>query len=165
MAAHHRIGAPPPRPQPSRPVLLLEPNSTRDRVGGLGTSLVRARVEAPYLARDLYAFLASLPASFFLDHTFHSATIERRYPAFASIPFENKSAHLRLPRPVDSMRFSAGLASFLARRHSALVRKTFLVPRITYGAINLHYAAHGLPGPGLTAVYLMQLEMLAAGAS
>ena len=40
-------------------------------------------VYSPYIDHALFDHLASLPAEFFLDHTFHDDTIRRAYPRYA----------------------------------------------------------------------------------
>jgi len=45
---------------------------------------------SPYLSGTVFDYLSSLPASFFLDHSFHSETIQTTYPEYAFIPFERK---------------------------------------------------------------------------
>ena len=43
------------------------------------------QVFAPFLDVELYEFLTALPASYFLDHQFHTETIEEFYPEFGAI--------------------------------------------------------------------------------
>lgn len=45
---------------------------------------------APYLDYQLYQFLTSLPAEYFLDLSFHKKAIFSRYPDAAHISFETK---------------------------------------------------------------------------
>ena len=52
----------------------------------------RLRVLAPFLAHQVYDFLSGLPASWFLDHQFHTAAITGYYPEYAELPFQNKYA-------------------------------------------------------------------------
>jgi hypothetical protein len=47
-------------------------------------------VFTPYLDRELYKFLTSLPAEYFLDHTFHEKTIAHCYPRYAQLAYESK---------------------------------------------------------------------------
>ena len=50
----------------------------------------KCHVFAPYLDSDLYEFLSSLPAEYFLDHMFHQRVIEEHYPAYAQLPYESE---------------------------------------------------------------------------
>ena len=45
---------------------------------------------APFLDRDLWPFLASLPARMIIHQTFRDEVIARTYPAFAQIPYAQK---------------------------------------------------------------------------
>jgi asparagine synthase (glutamine-hydrolysing) len=69
-------------------------NRTRVAIAASAFGLLRPAGQtnlAPYLDRDLWAFLASLPAGFFLDHRFHRDAVSRAYPEFADVPyFEEK---------------------------------------------------------------------------
>src|SRR5262249_32742319 len=121
-----------------------------------------AQIFCPYLDYDLYDFLTSLPASLFLHHNFHGDTIRRAYPDYARIPFDNevKSAK-EVPGPGYYRRFGWELTLYaLARRQSANVRYSYLLPRLLkcimstkYGE-TLFYYQTGCPPP----VYLLQLE-------
>lgn len=73
-------------------------NRTRVVIGSCAFGLLSPNGEevlAPYLDRDLWRFLASLPARMMLDHKFHSDTVSRAYPEFAGIPY------FREKEPID----------------------------------------------------------------
>ena len=49
---------------------------------------------APYLDRDLWGLLASLPARMMLDHNLHRDAVRRAYPDFAGTPYFEKKVKL-----------------------------------------------------------------------
>ena len=94
---------------------------------GTGTAL------SPYLDCDLFDFLSSLPASFFLDHTFHTDTIARGYPKFADIPYEKDQAMRRVSNHnrIFCGEFLYYLLTCIGKRQE-LVRSDYLVRRLAY---------------------------------
>lgn len=115
-----------------------------------------ARVETPYLAPPLVAFLSSLPAAMLMDGQFHTDTIARAYPAFAHLPYEIKGA-----RTVDVNRYVRGVGIDLLRycvRGSAspLLSRSALMLRILRLLVNDRYVP-AIGGIGPAAVYLRQL--------
>jgi hypothetical protein len=67
-----------------------------------------ATVYAPFLDRDLYDLLASLPAETQLDRSFHTDAITRAFPLHAGLAFERKGGKIRSGRTQDRV-FSAAL--------------------------------------------------------
>jgi hypothetical protein len=61
-------------------------NRTRREISLFGFKIL-GRVRMPYLDEDVYDHLAALPASHFLDKTFHTETIHRMFPQHSDIPF------------------------------------------------------------------------------
>ena len=114
----------------------------------------------PYLDAELFDFLSSLRASFFLDHSFHTETIARAYPAFATIPY-----HAEESRPAGTSRykrlFCGEFLSYLARhrRGQILVRSGYFVPKLIYGLTTGEYR-NSWPSPRIS-VYLVQLALAA----
>lgn len=49
------------------------------------------KVYVPFLDHELFDFLASLPAEYFLDHTFHDQTIARSYPQWSHFRYSAKA--------------------------------------------------------------------------
>lgn len=49
---------------------------------------------APYLDRDLWCLLASLPARMMLDHKLHVDAVKRAYPDFAGVPYFGQKAKI-----------------------------------------------------------------------
>jgi hypothetical protein len=68
-------------------------NRTRGNVGASAFGLLRPKgriTAAPFLDRDLWQFLASLPLRHVVDYQFHTDAIKRAYPRFADIPFAGR---------------------------------------------------------------------------
>jgi len=67
---------------------------------------------APYLDRELWSFLASLPGRMLVDHNFHRDAVLRAYPNFRDIPFFHKKVKIspRVQR-TKSLRLLAYLAT------------------------------------------------------
>ena len=114
-------------------------------------------VFSPYLDHNLYDFLASLPAIDLLDCRLHTEAIERAYPEYAQIPYEEPYAQDWAGRRSRRFfrRWAAETMGALARRPSRLVRQSALFPDL---------GARLLTGGGLVArigplaAYLLQLE-------
>jgi hypothetical protein len=127
-----------------------------------------ANVLCPYLDYDLYDFLASLPASMFLDHKFHTDTIRQAYPRYADIPFEEEVKAPTVLTQGYFRRFGRELARYaLAQRSSRLVRYSYLLPRLLRCILDENYGrtmfSYRWLGP--YAVYLLQLERVAGEAA
>jgi asparagine synthase (glutamine-hydrolysing) len=120
-------------------------------------------VITPYLDRDLYDFLVSLPGSMLENRQFHPDTIRRAYPQYAHLPFA--SGWGEGPPRKDrwfNRRFAAGvLAQTVLNGPSALIRRKYLAPRLVRRVWD---GSNGLRSynPELI-LYLFQLERAAAG--
>src|SRR6266850_838039 len=110
-------------------------------------------VYSPFLDRDLYDFLASLPASTFLDHQLHTDTIARAYPQFAHIPYEKKNYSVANRR--HFRRFTLEVCKYYLAHSSPLIRKSSLLPRLVRCLALGHESITWLSA---LAVYLGQLE-------
>lgn len=110
-------------------------------------------VYSPFVDRDLYDFLASIPAGIFLDHQLHTDTIARAYPQFSHIPYEKKNysavnrGHFR--------RFTLEVGKYYLAHPSPMIRKSFLMPRLLRCIALGHESITWLSA---LAVYLGQLE-------
>jgi len=113
-------------------------------------------VYAPYLDRDVFDLLATLPASLLVDRRFHTDAIARAYPHMAEVPYEART--VESPRPWLQRRLAAGLARIVAVSGGMLNAGT-LVPGIV--ATLVDGDAQRLWHASLTA-YLGQLSELAA---
>jgi asparagine synthase (glutamine-hydrolysing) len=66
-------------------------NRTRREIALAPYALMRdVTAYAPYLDRDVYDFLAALPASLLMDRTLHTEAISRAWPQYVHIPYEQK---------------------------------------------------------------------------
>jgi asparagine synthase (glutamine-hydrolysing) len=117
-------------------------------------------VMAPYLDHQLYDFLYGLPASFLLDHAFHTEAIRQFYPEFADIPYETKSFRVRSTRSrVAALALSATAFAGSPSTDMSYVRRSFILPRIAKALVNLEFGTH-LRQMLNTPVYLSQLAGL-----
>jgi hypothetical protein len=66
-------------------------NRTRREMSLFGFKML-GDVRMPYIDEDVYDHLAALPASYFVDKTFHTETIHRLFPQHADIPFDTKGS-------------------------------------------------------------------------
>ncbi len=74
---------------------------------------------SPYLDRDLFDFLVSLPFSALADNTLHTRVIEKAYPQFSDLPFE-KPVKWELNTPGNirhSQRFGKQVLFYLGRNY------------------------------------------------
>jgi asparagine synthase (glutamine-hydrolysing) len=100
---------------------------------------VRA-VVSPYLDRDLYALLFSLPPAIVSpdvsspNKSFHSDAIKRAYPKYAHIPFEDSHAP-RLPGHRHFRAFGMSTARHLltcTRKRLTILDNTYVWPRLAW---------------------------------
>ena len=70
---------------------------TRREISLMGFKLI-GDVRMPYLDRNLYDHLASLPGHYFLDKTFHRETIARAFPGHTDIPYSGAHNSTRFSR-------------------------------------------------------------------
>lgn len=116
----------------------------------------------PYLDSELFDFLSSLPATMFLDKSFHTETIRRAFPRYADIPFENPEAPLKRGNGHFRRLVLEAAAYISARGTGKYLDRKYLLPRLLELALKpgidverkLAYLAPA------TAVYLAQLEAL-----
>lgn len=114
-------------------------------------------VFSPYLDHQLYDFLASLPASMFLDHSFHTDTINRAYPQFANIPYGQKSIPWSRNYRARS-RFALELMQYAYRdARPRLIHNPYLVRRLLRCPLDQR-SSEWIEKMGVLAIYLIQLE-------
>ena len=90
-------------------------NRTRREIALAPYALMRpVTVYAPYLDRDVYDLLASLPASLLMDRTLHTEAIARAWPQHAQIPYERKG--MKTEDRSAARRMSVGLTRMLFQR-------------------------------------------------
>ncbi len=121
-----------------------------------------ATVWCPYLDADVWDHLSSLGPEFLEgDSTcsFHDEALRRAYPAFADVPFAGGWGRRRS----YDLRIVAEMSRSVALRPPALIRKSYLFPRLARGILDPSYtgsAAMLAPTVG----YLMLLEAWAESA-
>lgn len=118
-----------------------------------------ANVVMPYLESEVFDFLSALPAEMFLDHNFHTETIQFAYPEFAHIPFEEKSAP-----PVSDTKyfqtFSRDVFKFSKTpRNRQMTNRMFFLSRFLRSVIDKKYN-RAVAEYGEQAIHLLQLERI-----
>jgi len=126
-------------------------------------------VYAPYLDHDLFDFLMGLPPTVMSPtlrdgKTFHTDAINRAFPQYAGVPFENKKAP-----GIDARAHNARLAreagAYILRHgrwSTRLLAPASAALRAGCGVIRPAFGERR-PWFSLVALYLTQLEMAAAG--
>jgi asparagine synthase (glutamine-hydrolysing) len=120
----------------------------------------RLHVHAPYLDAELFDFLAALPAEHFVDHTFHTETIARAYPDYASIPYHSGGCQLRSDW-AHGIAHAFRLLPLLLRRRHGLVDWRFAALRVARCALDPSYGAEFVHGQGRLMINLMQIGVVA----
>lgn len=139
-------------------------NRARHKIN-LSPYAVNAGVEkiySPYLDHDLYDFFASLPADIINKGVLHAKTIERAYPKYAGIPYEQNNA-VKISAVDHKVRFAKDFSWYSLKRNvwsSHTVKGKYLVPRMLNCLVNKKYCEKmwWLKPPLL--LYLVQLEKL-----
>ena len=136
-------------------------NRTRRRTALIPYALLSGpfTVFAPYLDHDLFDFLASLPADFLMDRSFHTEAILSGYPASRRVRFEDK----KVPDP----KFEKQYAEFAHRlgveigfwRRSDWLRTYSLAARLLTSKLSYKFAGSSA-WYFRPAVWLLQLESL-----
>lgn len=98
-------------------------------------------VFAPFLDHGVYTFLSSLPAEYFLDHTFHQRAMEKRYPEHAHIPYEKKISRPKKGSFVSRFFQVSELLLYFLRSCSrqSIFHPTFLYSRMLKGLLSAEY--------------------------
>lgn len=121
-------------------------NRTRRNIALSGWRIMYGdtHVFAPYLDHELYSFLTSLPAEYFLDYTFHQRAIEKRYPQWAHIPYETKKAPLKVSGKISSCLQTAEFLVYFLRLFmgKSMCRPAFIYPRLVKGMFSARYYDH-----------------------
>jgi hypothetical protein len=123
----------------------------------------------PYLDHDVYDFLSSLPAEYFLGRTFHTETIRRAYPNHAHLPFDDEVQWSEEKWPNGYYRrFGRELLTYaVTRRSSRYLAYRYLLPRLMKCAVRDDYGKtlFSYRSFGNSALYWLQLEHLAENPS
>jgi hypothetical protein len=115
-----------------------------------------AAVWCPYLDADLWDHLSSLgPELLEGDSTcsFHDEALRRAYPEFAEVPFAGGWGRRRL----YDRRTVAEMSISVAVQPPALIRKSYLVPRLVRGMLDPTYTGDAATLAPLVG-YMMLLE-------
>ena len=140
-------------------------NRTRREIGlvPFGMLAGAARVVTPFLDRAVFDLLASLPWQVFRDRRFHIDTIRRAHPRFAHLPFEAEVRRVAAaPEPPSWSRHYRRMLREVARyaltrRRSALVSRSWLLPRSGYWSVRGDFGdMEVIP----RALFLLQLESI-----
>jgi hypothetical protein len=133
-------------------------NRTRRLVAILPYGMLREpEVFSPYLDHELFDFLTSLPARMFVDHSFHTETIQRAYPAYAHIPFTQiRSAGGAYRKQYWSFALAVARRLLETGPHQ-LLRDSYFLPRLLRCLIDPGYLLSAT-WVGSLALYLAQLE-------
>lgn len=124
------------------------------------------QVFAPYLDQSVYGLLSALPASHFLDKSFHTDTISRHYPAYAGVPYACKRQGVGARRIHSRLSYLRALLPVLmAVPHSASsISPWFLMSRLAAYGVRAR-GAQALEDTMATVIYLLQLESFTRGAT
>ena len=116
-------------------------------------------INTPYLEKNLFDFLSSLPAEMLIDHQFHTDTINFSFPAFARIPYENKRA-APTENTAEFRKFSLDILSYgLTKRSKKLINRKFLLTRCLRCVLDKNYS-RTVTEFGSQTVLLQQIERL-----
>ena len=113
----------------------------------------------PYVDPDVYNFLVTLPTEFFIDHTFHTETILKRYPQYAHIRFEIKG-NLKGLKTHFMVLIKAGEFCYYVlskKSNRSILRMKFMFKRMLASTILPDFAVQFANAMALP-VYLTQLN-------
>lgn len=137
-------------------------NRTRRMVGMIPYAIMSdvPTVHCPYLDHDVFDFLTTIDPVMFLDNKLHDAAIRRGYPAFADIPFEDKTKRAAMDADAHAY-YRNSIKQFwrylLKRgvRPSRFVRTGYLLPRVF---LDLCKRRNALPWYLMSTVHALELE-------
>lgn len=112
-------------------------NRTRREIALFGAKIL-GDPRMPYIDDAVYDHLSSLPASYFLDKTFHTETIHRMFPQYAGIPYDGTKQTragrwlFRLASLKAEARRLSARSRWVRRRFLTLKTKAEDVSRVLY---------------------------------
>jgi hypothetical protein len=86
-------------------------------------------VYAPYLDRDLFDFLAALPAELLMDRSLHTEAIARAWPQYAGLPYERKGLKVQ-DRWIQRRSAAVLMGAVLRGRTRSYLRRATLLPML-----------------------------------
>lgn len=123
------------------------------------------KVYSPYLDHDLFDFFDSLPADIINIGRLHAKTIERAYPKYAHIPYEQNDL-----KKISTVGHRARIAKDISRHglknrvwSSRLVNGKYLTPRMLGCLVSRKYCEKMWWLKPQMLLYFIQLEKLQAG--
>ena len=139
-------------------------NRTRRKIAlmSYGVNTGVPTIHSPYLDHDLYNFLAALPPSLLATHTLHTKAIERAYPQYTNIPYEDNDAQ-KIDASGHQQQFTKELAWHSLKTNlwsSRLLRGRYLLPRMAKCLVSKKYSASLWRVKPPIIAYLHQLERL-----
>lgn len=111
-------------------------------------------VYVPYMDKDVFDLLASLPGEMMVDTTFHDETIARAFPEHKNIPYAAKGGKRRRS-PLHQMRTLKDLLIFVHRHQNPLLKRG-TIRRILRTAVDKRYR-NSVAGFTNLIVYLTQI--------
>jgi hypothetical protein len=106
-------------------------NRTRREIALSPYALMRdVTVYAPYLDRDLYDFLAALPAALLMDRSLHTDAIARAWPQYANVPYERKGMTTQDRSAARRLAAALGRAALVGDAAAWLRRGTVVPPLV-----------------------------------
>jgi hypothetical protein len=99
----------------------------------------------------------------FLDHRFHTDTIARAFPKYVDVPYQPKGARQTGAGP-SYHKLAANLLQYSRTGSGRLARTGFITTRTLRALVDPWYAS-AIESFGALAIYLLQLEQMAADPS
>ena len=135
-------------------------NRTRVTVSASAFGLMAPKDQvtlAPYLDREVWSLLASLPGRMLLDHNLHRDTVRRAYPNFSDIPFFHKKVKIS---PGIQRTKSLRLLAYLATAREPDLQQILMIIR-TFRALVLPRHCDDVDWLLPVSVYCAELQKLA----
>jgi hypothetical protein len=137
-------------------------NATRREIAQIPFTLYSGvpQVICPYIDRELFDFITTLPPSMLIGTAFHTEVIRKAYPQYAHIPFEREcwKAPGKPNRPYFR-RLARDVLQMMSGRPSNIVTSPRRYLPLLYGLV----AGSRINRFSILAIYLLQLERAISG--